>query len=182
MAPLPALAEGFGDGAVGLGELRHHQRLRDKISAVPAPFLGHGQGAKAELGAFFDDLPVERLTRIGDFVALERERADFLFGELARRHLPGALFVAERKIHGFPLFVTQPPAPRRSGADGSVPAPRRCAISLRCSPSWNGGRCAHPERISAAAYLASLPWHRSIPPRPLRRGRSPRRRIRRRSW
>src|SRR5215471_10339698 len=61
------------------------------------------------------------------------------------------------KSMGFPLFVTQPPAPRRWGADGSVPAPRRCAISLRCSPSRNGGRCAHPERISAAAYLASLP-------------------------
>src|SRR5262249_46243280 len=71
MAPLPALAEGLGDGAVALGELRHHQRLGDEIGAVPAPFLGHRHGAKAELGAFLDDLPVEDRAGIVDVVALE---------------------------------------------------------------------------------------------------------------
>ena len=35
-----------------------------------------------------------------DRVARERERADLLVGEFARRHLPGALFVAQRKVHG----------------------------------------------------------------------------------
>src|SRR5262249_58883716 len=39
VAPLPALAEGLRDGAVGLGELRRDQRLGHEIGALAAPFL-----------------------------------------------------------------------------------------------------------------------------------------------
>ena len=51
-----------------------------------------------------------------DLVALERDRADFLLRELARRHLPGALLVAQREIHElvpFPSFRCE-----RGGAAG----------------------------------------------------------------
>ena len=37
---------------------------------------------------------------VANGVARERERADFLVGEFARRHLPGALFVAQGEVHG----------------------------------------------------------------------------------
>src|SRR5262245_6713067 len=134
--------------------------------AVSAPFLGDGQGAKAELRALLDDLPVEGLARIVDLVALERDRAVFLFREFARRHLPGALFVAQGKIHGACPFFIPPRARRRPAAADSSPAPRRGATSPRCFPRPSGGRCAHRARISAAACPASRPWRRSIPPHP----------------
>src|SRR4029450_5428183 len=147
-------------------KLSLHQRLAHEVCAVAAPFLGNGQGAKAELGALLDDLPVEGLARIVDLVALERDRADFLFREFARRHLPGALFVAQGKIHrACPSFIP-PRARRRPPAADSSPAPLRCATSPRCSPRRRGGRCARPARISAAACPASTPWRRSVPPHP----------------
>src|SRR5204863_8510348 len=94
-----ALAEGLRDRAVALRELGHYQRLRDEIGALAAPFLRHRHGAKAESRALLDDLPVEGLARVFDLVAFERDRADFLLRELARRHLPRALLVGERKVH-----------------------------------------------------------------------------------
>ncbi len=100
MAPFPVLAERLGNGAVGLGQLGHHQRLRHEIGALAAPFLRHRHGAEAELGALLDDVPVPGLARGGNGVARERERADLLVGEFARRHLPGALFVAQGEVHG----------------------------------------------------------------------------------
>src|SRR5262249_28505996 len=182
VAPLPALAEGLRDGAVGLGEFRHDQRLGHEIGALAAPFLGNGHGAKAELGAFLDDLPVERLARIGDLVALERDRADFLFREFARRHLPGALLVAQGKVHGISPRFIRLRARRRSLAGDSAPAPRRCAAWHRRCPRRNAGRRARRARIAATACLDSRQGRRSIPPRPWRRGRSLRRRTRRRWW
>jgi hypothetical protein len=115
MAPLPALAEGLRDRAVGLGELRHHQRLGDEIGAVTAPFLGDRHGAEAKPGAFLDDLPIEGLARIGDGVARQRNRTDLLLCEFARGHLPGALLVAERKIHDavFPYSAASSAGARR---------------------------------------------------------------------
>src|SRR3990170_4096813 len=71
MAPLPALAEGLGNGAIAFGKLRHHQSLRHKIDAVAAPLLGNRRRPKAELGAFLDKLPVEGLAWIGDLIALQ---------------------------------------------------------------------------------------------------------------
>ena len=100
MAPFPVLAERLGDRAVGLGQLGHHQRLRHEIGAVAAPLLRHRQSAEAELGALLDDVPVEGSVRGRDGVAFERDRTDLLLGEFARRHLPGALFVAQIEVHG----------------------------------------------------------------------------------
>src|SRR5437773_1959596 len=99
VAPLPALAEGLGDGAVGPGELHHHQRLRHEVGSLPAPLLGNRHRAKAEPGSLLDDLPVESLARMADRVARERYRTDLLQRELARLHLPGALLFVQGKVH-----------------------------------------------------------------------------------
>ena len=99
VAPLPALAEGLRDGAVGLGELHHHQRLRHEVGSLPAPLLGNRHRAKAEPGSLLDDLPVESLARMADRVARERYRTDLLQRELARLHLPGALLFVQGKVH-----------------------------------------------------------------------------------
>src|SRR5262249_23142027 len=106
VAPFPVLAEGLRNGAVAAGELRHHQRLGDEVGALAAPFLRDRHGAEAELRAFLDDVPVEGLARLGDGVALERDRADLLVRELARGHLPVALLVAQRKVHGSLSFYS----------------------------------------------------------------------------
>jgi hypothetical protein len=103
MTPFPVLAEGLGDGAIGLGEFGHDQRLRDEIGARTAPFLRHRHGAEAELGAPLDDAPVPGFARSRDGVARKRKRADFFFREFARLHLPGALFVAQIEVHGLTL-------------------------------------------------------------------------------
>ena len=100
VAPFPALAERLRDRAVALGKLRHDQSLGDEIGAVASPFLRDGHGAEPELGAFLDDVPIEGLARIADRIALERDRADLFLGEFACCHLPGALLVAQREIHG----------------------------------------------------------------------------------
>src|ERR1019366_7490447 len=81
LAPLPALAESLGDGAVGFGELCHNNRLRHEIGAVPTPFLSYGERPEAELGAFLDDVPVESLARIGNPVALQRRGANLFLRE-----------------------------------------------------------------------------------------------------
>src|SRR5262249_20340951 len=96
------LAEGLRDGTVAAGELRHHQRLGDEVGALATPFLWDRHGAEAELRALFDDVPVEGLARLGDGVARKRDRADLLVREFARGHLPVALLVAQRKVHGVP--------------------------------------------------------------------------------
>src|ERR1022692_1445072 len=70
------------------------------LSALAAPFLRHRHGAEAELGALLDDVPVPGLARGRNGVARQRERADLFVGEFARRHLPGALFVAQGEVHG----------------------------------------------------------------------------------
>src|SRR5262249_58419660 len=56
--------------------------------------------AEAELRGFPDDVPVPGLGGGRDGVAFERDRADLLVGELARRHLPGTLLVAQGEVHG----------------------------------------------------------------------------------
>ena len=71
VAPLPALAEGLGDRAVGFGELRHHQGLRHEVDPVPAPLPGDRRRAEAELRALPDDVPVEGRARVGNPVARE---------------------------------------------------------------------------------------------------------------
>ena len=95
VAPFPVLAEGFRDGAVAARKLGHHQRLRNVIGAFAAEFLGHRQRAEAELRSLLDDLPVEGAVRVGRLVEIERDRLDLFVGEFARRHLPGALLVAQ---------------------------------------------------------------------------------------
>jgi hypothetical protein len=95
VAPLPVLAEGLGDRAVAAGKLGHHQRLRDIVGAFAAELLGHRQRAESELRSFFDDVPVECAVGVRRFVEIERDRLDLVLRELARRHLPGALLVAQ---------------------------------------------------------------------------------------
>src|ERR1019366_926419 len=99
MAPLPALAESLGDCAVGLGQLRHHQRLRHEADAVSAPLLGHRRGPHTEPGALLEDLPVPRVTRIGNLIALQRNRTYFFVCEFTRLQLPRALIFVQCKIH-----------------------------------------------------------------------------------
>src|SRR5690606_13185615 len=99
VAPLPVLAERLGDGAVSLGELRHDQRLGDETDAVPAPFLRHRRGAKAQPRALADDVPVPGLPRMPDGIARRRDRADFLGGEAAGFLLPLALLVVQCEVH-----------------------------------------------------------------------------------
>ena len=95
VAPLPVLAEGLRDRAVTAGKFRHHQCLGDVVSAFTAVFLRHGEGAEAELRSLFDDVPVEGAARVRRLVEIKRDRLDFFVGELARRHLPVALLVAQ---------------------------------------------------------------------------------------
>ena len=105
VAPFPALAEGFRGGAVGLGQFGHHQGLGHEVDAVAASFLGHHRGAEAQLRAFLDELPVDGVRLIGNPVARQRDRIDFLLGEFSRLHLPGGLFFVQRKIHCYFLIV-----------------------------------------------------------------------------
>ncbi len=161
VAPLPALAEGLGDRAVALGEFRHHQRLRHEVDAVPAPFLGHRRGAKAELRALLDDLPVEGFARIVDLVALERNRTYLFLGELARLHLPGALFVAQREVHGrVSLYSAASAAAGRPPIAGERLGDAQLGVAV--ADRRNAGRSARRARTSAAACRASRPWRRSI--------------------
>src|SRR6185295_17408201 len=99
VAPFPVLAEGLRHRAVATRELRHHDALRDEVRAGAAPFLRHGEGAKAELRALLDDLPVPRPEAALDLVARERRRAQLLPRELARLHLPAALLFVQREVH-----------------------------------------------------------------------------------
>src|SRR5450759_800462 len=102
MAPLPALAGGLGDGAVALGEFRHHHGLRHEVDAVSAPLLRHRRRAESEFGAFSDDLPIESLARTGNLIALQRDGTYLFLRKLPRLQLPRALFFVQRKIHAVP--------------------------------------------------------------------------------
>ena len=88
MAPLPVLAEGLRDRAVAAASSVITSAWVTKSVPWPPYSLRHRHGAEAELRALLDDVPVEGLARIGNRVARERDRADLLLGELARRHLP----------------------------------------------------------------------------------------------
>src|SRR5215468_8238937 len=100
VTPFPALAEGFRDRAVGLGQFRHDQRLGDEVGAVAAPFRRHRHGAEAKPRALADDLPVEGLARVRNVVAFERDGTDFVACEGSGLHLPVALLVVEGEVHG----------------------------------------------------------------------------------
>ena len=71
MAPLPVLAEGFRHRAVGLGQLGHDNGLGYEIGAGATQIFGHGEGAKAQFGTGFDDVPIPRLATAFDLIALE---------------------------------------------------------------------------------------------------------------
>ena len=100
MTPFPALAECFRDRAVSPGELRHDQRLGHEIRTVSTPLLRDCERAQAKLRALLDDVPVESLARIGNGIARKGDRPNLVLGKFARGHLPRALLIAQREIHG----------------------------------------------------------------------------------
>src|SRR5262245_36058037 len=123
---------------------------------MPSPLLRHCQRAEAELRAFPDDVPVPGLGGGRDGVAFERDRPDLLIGELARRHLPGALLVAQGEVHG--QFL------------GSVIASASEAISLhllilRGGDCFVGLRPPRNDAVYSAATCEPLPERRK-PERP----------------
>jgi len=65
-----------------------------------APFLGHRHGTTGQASTLLMISQSKRRARIGDIVALNRDCADYLFGELARRHLPGSAARYSREVHG----------------------------------------------------------------------------------
>ena len=69
--------------------------------SVPSPPYSFGTAMvrNPSFEPFLTMLPVEGFVRGRNFVARERDRADFLVGELARRHLPVALLVAQCEVH-----------------------------------------------------------------------------------
>jgi hypothetical protein len=133
VAPFPALAEGLGDGAVGLCHFSNHQRLRSEVDAMAAVFDGHGGGADAEGGALPDNVPVKRRGRLGNLVARQRQRADFCFGKLAGLHLPLALSVGDQIFHAGVLIFTAQSVTRDVLAFGR---------DIHCYLAWHPGAAA----------------------------------------
>ena len=70
-----------------------------EIDRISAPLLRNHRSAETEFRTLRDDVPVKCRARIGDAVALQRNRPQLLFCKCARLQLPRALFVVKREIH-----------------------------------------------------------------------------------
>ena len=95
VAPFPVLAEGLGDRAVALASSAITSACVTKSVPWPPHSFGTASVRKPSFEPFLmmSQSQVSRGSAI--CVALERDRADLLVGELARLHLPGALLVAQ---------------------------------------------------------------------------------------